>query len=831
MLYCVVKRRYKAPIHHMKLIFRYFLFSLLCTLAYQSKAQLIINEISSKNNSQIQDEDNEYNDWIELYNSSENILNLTGYYLSDNENEKEKWAFPTQNISPNSYFLVFASGKNKFEDEFHSNFKLSQDGETVYLSLDGEITDSLSVPFLRDDHSYGIWESKAYYFTESTPGAINNTKNYLGYHPTPRFSPEGYLFSSKKSIDISTYPNISQISYRINNNELIETSSDVFESIELDKTMTIQATAWNDNYIVSEPISRTYFYDVDSDMRTFSISADPDLLWSDENGIYVLGNDASDEFPYYGANFWKDITIPVYIEYFKKSKSLIFEGSFGTKINGGSQSRTQDMKALRIVVDDEYGMGDIDHQFFKNKEVDEFKRLILRNSSSDFNKKHFTDAFIHKSLISGGLDIDMSAYRPVAVFINGEYFGIHNLRERIDEYFLESNYGIDEDNVDIIEDEDLILEGDLTAINAMFDYVAANDLSIDSNVEGLSTMLDINSFIDYFIAETYFNNYDWPGNNIKLWREKVSNAKWRYFLVDLDVSLNSFGWAFHDQDNLGRVINEFGANNKHTLIFTKLLENESFRENFINRYADLINSVFTKENLRSELEGVVENLEFDMPKHMERWNGPGMDTWRNTYVEDEAGTFIDERPDYARQYIAEAFALENPVTLNFHTYPPYSGEISINTLDSLELPWEGVYFNGVPVQIKAEANEGYTFKGWQHSDDATLHTESEMRINYSEDLSIVALFEPADGAYDRISIYPNPSEYEINFDFLIETSGEVTMEVFDPLGRLMLNETYAMSIGFNSIKINKSDLSNGHYIVKLTTPDYVETQRIHFVKL
>ena len=241
--------------------------------------------------------------------------------------------------------------------------------------------------------------------------------------------------------------------------------------------------------------------------------------------------------------------------------------------------------------------------------------------------------------------------------------------------------------------------------------------------------------------------------------------------------------------------------------------------------------VYGKENMRDELESVVENLEFDMPKHMERWNGPGMDTWRTVYVEEEAGTFIDERPDYARQFIMEAFDLENSVDVALFTYPPYSGELSINSLDSLELPWKGTYFNGVPVQIKAEANEGYTFKGWQHSTDGVLHTDSEIKINYSEDLSVVALFEPDSGEYERITIYPNPSDYEINIDFLLETTGEVTMELFDPMGTLMKSEIYNMSLGFNTIQINKADLSNGHYIMRLTTPNYVETQRIHFLKL
>ena len=141
-------------------------------------AQVLINEVCSDNETIILDEFNESADWIELYNSSDTEVDLTGWFLSDDSDDNFKWRFPEVSIGPNSFLIIFASGRDIVDQNIHTNFKLSKDGELLILSNSNynEVY-KLIIPRIDEDFSYGQSNEGLLYFSMPTPNAPNNIED------------------------------------------------------------------------------------------------------------------------------------------------------------------------------------------------------------------------------------------------------------------------------------------------------------------------------------------------------------------------------------------------------------------------------------------------------------------------------------------------------------------------------------------------------------------------------------------------------------------------------------------------------------------------------
>ena len=143
---------------------------------YIKTGKLYISEIVASNSYTIKDLNNEYSDYIEIYNGNNYDINLSGYHLTDSMFELDKWTFPDITIKEKSYMLVFASGKNKCEsvDNCHTSFKLKADGETLSLiDKTGNIISRVTYPKLLNDQAYSFIKND-YKVTSPTPKRENN---------------------------------------------------------------------------------------------------------------------------------------------------------------------------------------------------------------------------------------------------------------------------------------------------------------------------------------------------------------------------------------------------------------------------------------------------------------------------------------------------------------------------------------------------------------------------------------------------------------------------------------------------------------------------------
>jgi hypothetical protein len=331
--------------------------------------------------------------------------------------------------------------------------------------------------------------------------------------------------------------------------------------------------------------------------------------------------------------------------------------------------------------------------------------------------------------IMAGDDLDVSGYRPVATYINGAYWGIQNLRERHDKHHPESHHGADADNIDLLEgggwEEH---EGDYWHFFSVCDYLNQHDLADPAVYARAREVIDIEEFMNYAISEDFFLNDDWPHNNVKFWCPRTIEGKWRWFQYDFDGSLDAWGTG-PSTNRLGVV---FGGSVQVTKLLADLHDSPHFRRDFVNRYADLLNSTLSVENTLGVLHRASARISTEVPRHLERWNQTNHN-WRADI--NEIQDFLQRRPAFARQHLASHFGLGASYTLHLDVSPPQSGSIRLSAIETAG-PFTGTYFQGNPVTLTARTSPGFSFSGWSDGVSAPNRT-----IDPANDLTLVAHFQ------------------------------------------------------------------------------------------
>ncbi len=591
---------------------------------------------------------------------------------------------------------------------FHTNFKLSNNGSELLYLFDpaSKVIDQVVIPQMRENNSYGRFPDGAAVhniFVNPTPGQAN-TAGYTGYcNDVITFSLDGGFYSSPQSL---TLGGSSEIRYTLDGSDPQKSSPLYSAPLSIDSTTVVKAACYSATLTAPKVYTKTYFINENIDLPVFSISTDPDNFFHPQTGIYMLGPGAdSSTSPYFGANFWFDWEKPVHIEYYDKQKNKCFEVNAGARIFG-NYSRANAMKSLAIMMRDKYDYPEINYKFFPYKNINQFKSIVLRNSGSDFNTNHLLDGFVHMSVL-GKTALDIQGYRPSVVFINGQYWGIHNIREKLNEDYVESNSGVVADSVDMLDAWAKQIEGsnDLYSL----EWQAANsNMSNQSSFNAIAKNFDLDNMIDFFATEIYISNWDWPTNNIKAWRPQTGNKKYRYILYDTDISLGLWDMQTASFNQLKKAMSkDMGP---HAGIFFSLTKNVDFRNRFINRSADLMNTIFTPQSLSKLMSDMKDSIAGEMPRHLARWDG-WIGYW-NSEIQKRMD-FFEARPARARAQMVSEFKLVKQVEMTLNVMPEGSGVIKINTIYPDTYPWKGIYFDGVPVTVTAVPNPGYTFTHWE----------------------------------------------------------------------------------------------------------------------
>ena len=431
--------------------------------------------------------------------------------------------------------------------------------------------------------------------------------------------------------------------------------------------------------------------------------------------------------------------------------------------------------------------------------------------------------------------------KPCVLFINGNYWGVYELREKQDKDYIENNSGVPADKIDFLQFDGSIIEGSNTAFLNMSNYIGTNDMSVAANYNTAKSMLDIENFCDYFITETYILNIDWLGsytNNIKFWRPTNPVGKWRYVLWDTDLSLG-FGSALGgsvNTDFLDVAIHPT-TTNPHSTMLAGLLENTEFKNYFVDRYADLMNTIFLPSTMQQNVDEIHDEMLPEMERHFNRWGGSfwggligpssNVTEWENEI--DTMMVFANDRINFVRNQIQNQFSLAKQVDVLLDVTPDGAGKIKISTITPETLPWTGVYFDGVPVTITAIANPGYEFNYWEANNNITTNDSSAgITLNISSDDLFKAHFDFLEPGMD---VYPNPFNDIVTINYQIPESMQVSIKLYSILGQevaeIVSPESFQKE-GSHSLNFNTNNLSisQGLYFIELKTKDVSKTTKL-----
>lgn len=744
-----------------------------------AQAQLVINEVCSKNESVILDPGGFSPDFIEILNTSNESVYLDGFFLSDKSDDVFQWGLPDIELESGELILIWCEGD--ISSEFHTSFKLDSDGESLFLTNeDGSLLDQITIPPLRTNDSYGrALDTGGWgYFDIATPGNENGTVQYEGYTQPPVYSLGQGFYPEPFSIQIEGAG--ADVFFTIGGESPNESGIAYNAPISIDSTQVVKAIARSQGYLPSEVISKTYFVDVDKYLPVISLSTEPEDLWGQDSGIYVMGLDSDTVWPYFGANYWDGRQIPVHVEFFKDN-ILQFEQAADMRIHGGKSARNKAQKPLRIIGRKEYGDKYFHHKLIDQKPLHQFKKFVLRNSGGDFNEVHFRDCWIHQMTLDAGLNVDVNGCEPAVVYLNGEYWGIQNIREKVDKYYCRFNGGYDEDvTYTLLEEDTIVLEGNRVEFNEMLQFFMDMDLADPDLFAQAESMLDVESMSDYIIVETFWNNTDWPANNQKYWKPNIDGGKWRFVLFDTDVSLNSVGYVTEETNNLGRIIDDF-QHIELVALWSNLMENPEYKRYFINRYADLLNTCYRPEFLEEELIDFLLRMEPEMANHFNKW-GNTIGWWWFYHINPRARVFVQERPQFARTQVNSVFKLAGIYNLNIESWPQGAGTFELNTLDLEDPNWEGQYYRQVAIDLAANPKEGFRFSHWR-TDAGEKILGNQLNMAFDEDTRITAVYV-AEKEFS-LSVKPNPNQGSFSIDFLNSTFSKSQLEVLDAQGRLV----------------------------------------------
>lgn len=556
---------------------------------------IAINEVSSLNP-----------EAIEIKNITNKDINLSSYSIGDKSGTIMK--FPSITLKAGKYLTIYGSDKYSYTSgKLYSGFHINNSTETIYLYKNNILIDEFVVGRLVKGISTGLDESgNKVLYKNTTMGYANSNKTYKGYAPSPSFSSDGGY--TEKGTKIALFTNDeSTIYYTTDGSFPTNKSKKYTGEITINKTTVIKAIAYKDDYIESEIVSRTFIVGRKHDLPIISISTDNQSL----NKLLV--------------NYYLEQEKKISFEYYESDGSLGVSFIGGTKLTG-MDSRKRDQKSMAIYLRKEYGLQEVTYPFFKDSDVLTYSSFTLRNAGEDPYAIRIQDTVLTYAL-KGQMDIDMQDYRAVVVYLNGEYYGLYNMREKLNGDYLKSNYNLEDGEYDLIKYV-TATSGTTKNYQNLVNYVRTHNTKDKKVYEYIQSQLDLQEFCNYLIVESYYGNTD--QGNIRYWKSK--NGKWRFMLYDLDWSL----WNTNLSMNytvLNRNIPPVTYLYTAYEIARKLYQNNEFKELYLKTLAYHLENTFKPSRMNKIVDELAKEIENEMPYHIKRW--PGMhsgniNTWKNS---------------------------------------------------------------------------------------------------------------------------------------------------------------------------------------------------------
>ncbi len=770
------------------------LFVAMCLISGFAFSQVVINEYSGANYSQITDNNGEYSDWVELYNAGGATVDLTGYHLSDKESSPTKWVFPSGiTIAAGAYKLIWLSSRDVVSGgNIHTNFKLTQckaSEDIVFADAGGVILDMDSINLTNQkNHSRGrttnggsTWSV----FTSPTPGYSNaSPKNE--YVPTPQFSLNGGYYSGAQSLIITCADGSATIRYTTNGSEPTSGSTIYSSPINISATTVVRARAFSPdpNTPASFVETNTYLIDVTHTVYILSICGDQvdDLL----NGG---GGNPEGHFEIYDA-----------------SGALLDEGN-GEYNKHGNDSWAYPQRGFDYIMRDQFGINNaVNYPVFTASPRDEYQRLIVKAAANDnfpfsydggapgnLGGAHIRDSYCHALSQMADLHVDERTHESGVVYLNGAYWGVYDIREKVDDHdYTQYYYNTGQFDLQFIKTwggtwAEYGGNQALTDWTDLKNFIVSNDMSLQPNWDYMDSLYNWKSLADYVVLNSYIVTTDWLNWNTAWWRGLNPGAdkkKWRYALWDQDATFNHYinytglPNTYPDADpcnadNLGDPGGE-----GHIPVLNALFDNPIFEQWYISRYIDMGNTYFSCDFMIPLLDSLVGVIDPEMPAHCTLWGpgnaGNGYNDWLAN-VQDMRD-FINDRCVMIDQGMIDCYQVTGPYPITFIVDPPNMGnEIQINSIQPTTYPFNGDYFGNIDILLKSKPYTagGWTFDYWESNSNGfnPNTTDSSVSMNITSGDTVIAHFTQDN--------QPLPT-YDVTVIIEPANAGDVTIEGVTP---------------------------------------------------
>lgn len=692
-----------------------------------------------------------------VWKEGTNIFAIEVHNINANSSDLSLIPFLSFKIPNESNFFNNAPSwlTNSMKSKAHTNFKISSKGEIIFLfNPQKELVDFLQVSGLQLNHSIGRSTDGAdilAIFENATPGESNNasTPYTNGYEDQPIFNTPAGFYSDPLNITLSKSSETSEIRYTTDGSTP-DSSSTLYNghSIQVSSTQTINARCFSTgDKLPGKTQTATYFIDENFTVPVLAVTTDDENLYG-PSGIFT--------------NWEENWNKPSYVEYFDTSKKLAFSQQAGIQIDGGAGgSRSKPQHSFRIEPGHGiFGSGDIEYALQPDRpKRDSYSSFYVRNGSNQNLILPYKDALQVKALGKNTFNY-YSAYRPIVVFINGSYFGVYELREKINDDYLEQNYDMDTDSLDLIgvshfKGQTLqAITGSIEPFLEDYDHFMTLDPKSANFLQDVDKFLDLKNYTDYIIAQSWVGNVDWPQNNIKLFRCKSTDYRWQFTIIDLEMSFLPNQWSTAAFDHI-QYLNNIGTSNCFTAFWYKMMQNNEYKFNFINRFADLMNTSYSFDVI-GQLENEMYNEIFpEMAGEYERWGTSNIQAQLNTFTSNHNifRSELEIRSSYVREDLQQHYNLDNQIDIVLDVKPKGAGKIKISTVMPDSYPWKGIYFSNVPLRIEAVANHGYSFAGWDNNKYIS-DPSSNVFTSAISDLNNIfnANFEPEQSTFEGITI-------------------------------------------------------------------------------
>lgn len=703
---------------------------------------LVINELLAINSGLLFDDNEEDDDWIEIYNYGDGPVRINNLFLTDDVAEPFKWELVASEeliLDQEDHFLIWADGQPE-QGYNHTSFKLSGEGE--YLALfaeDGTLIDQVYFGPQTTNISYGRYPDAGLtwnFFTAPTPDAPNSLPGVGNILPLPSSNLTGGIYAQPVMLALHSQIAGASIYYTTDCTEPDSTDLLYRRPLEISATTIIRARLIKEGAVNGPLLTISIIIDqTNYENPVISLVAEPDAFYG-SSGIISKN--------------YSTIEVTAGMEYMEDGVTR-FRAGTGIQLHSAKSIKPN---SLRLSARSRYGSSWFDYSFFGEDSPDKFKRLILRNSGNDNVNKattntHFRDPLIQTIAKQSNRLPLISESKPVNVFLNGTYHGLFNLREREDEYYIETHTGVT-DNYDFIElafgfyANRNIIAGSYDSWVEVLSFVdTTGDLSLDTDFKIAEQMVDLDNFTDYWLTEVFAGNYDWLSNNIKFW--KPENGRWQWLFWDTDhglglqysnygdVTWNTLVWSLTFSDRAW-------SNGYNNILIRNLLRNENYKEFFIKRFTQMLSTSLSYDQTKPLLDSMKILYQNDMMVHTQHWNR-SMADWDNACG--IVDNYLRRRPDTVLTHIRDYFHLQDPVPVRIRVEPPGAGTVSFSGLEISSDPLQGKFFPGMNYQLLYEAIPGFSLDKWAPFNN----TLDSLEFQLTDSMEIVAYFLPSDHSF------------------------------------------------------------------------------------